>query len=321
MKIKHIHLLFVVALLFFSCEDESKVENEISKVEVDFTIERFDKILASTTDKDELESVKEVFPFLLPKEIDSVWLEQLNSDLQKQIFTEADKNYGDFESHAQGLKHFFQHLKYYDNAVEIPMVITAADYVDYRTKLIFEGNLLIINLVNYLGENHEFYQNIPLYFAENMTPSQIIPDIANKYAMRYAYQNQRKTFLDEMIYHGKLLYFKDIMIPEFSDAEKIGYSEEDIKWATENEAQIWSYFVEKETLFSTDPKLLGRFTVPAPFSKFYLDIDNESPGRLGQYIGWQIVRAYAKRTEKDVISLMRTDSDEIFKDSKYKPKR
>ena len=175
--------------------------------------------------------------------------------------------------------------------------------------------------MNYLGEEHAFYQNIPVYFAERMKPSQITPEIAEKYAMKYAHQSQRKTFLDEIIYHGKLLYFKDVMIPSFSDADKIGYSQEDINWAEINEVQIWSHFVENEMLFSTDPKLFTRFTIPAPFSKFYLDIDNDSPGRLGQYIGWQIVRAYAEHSDVDIISLMQAESDQIFKKSKYKPKR
>ena len=30
----------------------------------------------------------------------------------------------------------------------------------------------------------------------------------------------------------------------------------------------------------------------SPFSKFYLEIDNQSPGRIGRWIGWQIVRSY-----------------------------
>lgn len=320
MKIRPLQLSFIWTLLFLSCNNENKLEKAISNIEIDYTVERFDNILANAK-ANELKSIQEVYPFLFPKEIDSVWLNRLESDLQQQIFTETQNVFGDFETQNQNLEQFFQHLKYYDKTFKTPRVITVADYVDYRTKLVLEANLLLINLSNYLGENHEFYQNIPVYFSENMTPKQILPNVATEYAERYAFQSQRKTFLDEMIYHGKTLYFKDVMIPSYSEAEKIGYSNEDIEWAEINEEQIWSYFVEKEMLFSTDPKLFTRFTVPAPFSKFYLDIDNESPGRLGQYIGWQIVKAYANRTEASVMSVMRTDTDVIFKESKYKPKR
>lgn len=320
MKIRPIHLLFIVASAFWSCEDENKIEAEIAKVEIDFTIERFDDILSKTDMKD-LPKVKENFPFLFPKQIDSVWINQFQSDLQQQIFEASNMVFGVFENEAKDLELLFQHIKYYDKSFKVPRIITVADYVNYRTKLVLEADVLLINLSNYLGAEHEFYQNTPIYFAENMTPHQIIPDVATKFAERYVFQSQRKTFLDEIIYHGKTLYFKDVMIPNYKDAHKIGYTEEDLKWSKINEEQIWSYFVEKEMLFSTDPKLYTRFTVPAPFSKFYLELDNESPGRLGQYIGWQIVKAYAQRTDADIMTIMRTDADVIFKDAKYKPKR
>lgn len=321
MKVKHKFILFILSLtLLLNCKNENSNENEIAKLDVNFTVERFDTILSEAAVQD-LPKIKNTFPFLFPEVIDSTWIQRLNGDVQRQVFSEVEREFKNFETQNSELTNFFKHLKYYDTAFKLPRVITVADYVNYRNKLVLEADLLIVNLTNYLGETHEFYQNIPLYFAENMTPSQIVPDIADKYAKRYNYQGQRKTFLDEIIYHGKQLYFKDVMIPEFSDAEKIGYTDNNIEWSKLNEDQVWSYFVEKELLFSTDPKLFSRFTAPAPFSKFYLDIDNESPGRLGQYMGWQIVKAYAERKDADILTVMRTNADEIFKNSKYKPKR
>ena len=82
---------------------------------------------------------------------------------------------------------------------------------------------------------------------------------------------------------------------------------------------MWRYFIEKELLYNTDPKLAPRFIVDAPFSKFYLEIDNESPGRIGQYLGWRMVRAYMENTDTSVPQLLIKNADEIFKNSKYKP--
>ena len=84
---------------------------------------------------------------------------------------------------------------------------------------------------------------------------------------------------------------------------------------------IWSYFIEKELLYSTDNKLPNRFIADAPFSKFYMEFDNESPGRLGQYIGWQIVKAYADSTGENVMRILETEPEEIFRKSKFKPKK
>jgi hypothetical protein len=56
---------------------------------------------------------------------------------------------------------------------------------------------------------------------------------------------------------------------------------------------IWRYFIDKQLLYSDDQKLIPRFINPAPFLNS-LEIDNESPGKVGA-IGWQIVNSYEKQ--------------------------
>jgi hypothetical protein len=129
------------------------------------------------------------------------------------------------------------------------------------------------------------------------------------------------TFLAQMIYAGKELYIKDVLLPEYSDADKIGYKPEQITWCQENESYMWRYFIEKKLLYDTDQKLISRFINPAPFSKFYLEIDNESPGRVGAWIGWQIVRSFMENNEVSLQQLLQMDAKEIFEKSKYKPKK
>jgi hypothetical protein len=87
---------------------------------------------------------------------------------------------------------------------------------------------------------------------------------------------------------------KDLLIPDVSDFDKIAYTEDKYRWCQENESEIWSNFIENKLLYDTNPKNEQRFMNEAPFSKFYLEIDNESPGRVGAWVGWQIVRSYAE---------------------------
>ena len=94
----------------------------------------------------------------------------------------------------------------------------------------------------------------------------------------------------------------------YPSAEKesvIGYNKSEYNWALANENYIWRYFIEKELLFSTDAKLGERFINPAPFSKFYLELDNESPGRIGQFIGWQIVNSYMQNNEVSLQQMLK----------------
>ncbi len=315
---------FVLALLgafLFSCNSKSEVEGEIEKIPINVEIIRFDKEFAAAT-IDELPMLKAEFPAFFPKQYnDSIWIEKLTDTLQNQLEAEVAKTFPNDEILQDELVPLFQHIKYYFPKFSTPLVVTTTSDVDYRNKVILADSMLVIGLDNYLGTNHPFYEGIDKYISKEMKPSQIAPDVSETYARQYIKPPSKATFLGQIVYFGKQLYLKDLWLPNTSDAEKIGYTEEEFQWAEENEEYMWRYFIEKELLYSTDPKLGARFINPAPFSKFYLEIDNESPGMLGRYLGWKIVRAYMEKNDTDVQRLMITDAEEIFTNSKYKPKK
>ena len=130
-----------------------------------------------------------------------------------------------------------------------------------------------------------------------------------------------RSLLALMVYRGKQLYLKDKLIPDFTDGAKIAYTDLQIQWCKENEYQMWSYFVENKILFEANMKNEFRFINDAPFSKFYLDIDAESPGRVGQWLGWQIVRSYMENNNTSLKDMLALDAKTIFDKSKYKPSK
>lgn len=314
-------ILFLFGVLFFSCNNESKVEKEIEKIPIDFELIRFDMEFAKATPAD-LPRLKTEFPAFFPEQYnDSIWIEKLTDTLQHQLETEVAKTFPKDGALNEILVPLFQHIKYYFPKFQTPIVVTTTSDVDYRNKVILTEKMLVIGLDNYLGAEHHFYEGIDKYISKEMKPSQIGPNVAEAYARVYVKPPNKSSFLGQIVYYGKELYLKDIWLPNISDAEKIGYTEDEFQWAEENEEYMWRYFVEKELLYNTDPKLGARFISPAPFSKFYLEIDNESPGMLGRYLGWKIVRSYMKNNDTEVQQLMVTDADEIFTNSKYKPKK
>jgi len=137
----------------------------------------------------------------------------------------------------------------------------------------------------------------------------------------YVPKPEDKTFLAHILYYGKLLYLKDVFLPKIEDFRKIGYTPEELEWAKANEDQVWRYFVERELIFDSDTDLYSRFLYPAPFSKFYLELDAESPARLGQYIGWQMIRQYMDKNDVSVQEMLGTNAETIFNKANYKPKK
>ncbi len=314
-------IIIVLISLVFSCETESKSEKEIAKIDITVNVERFDKLFAEVTPKS-LPELKSDYPFMFSKRYnDSVWIARINDTLQQQLNAEVAKAFPNESLFEDEVLSMFQHLKYYYKAFKTPRIITVTSDVDYRNKTIVTDTIVLIALDTYLGQDHEFYVGIQNFIKQNFRSSQIVSDLATQYAQQQIYQPKRKSLLDEMIYFGKVLYFKDVMIPFKSDEEKIGYTKGQLDWALDNESYIWRYFVERELLFDTNPKLLERFINPAPFSKFNLELDTESPGRLGQYIGWQIVRAYMKNNDVTLQQMLSANADDIFNKSKFKPRK
>ncbi len=317
-----ITFLFFFTLITVSCKDDSQLEKEIAGINTDIKVERFDRYAAQASLND-FSKLRQAYPFMFSEnETDSSWVETKKDTFQIQLFTEVDKVFGDFKNTELEIESLFNHIKYYFPEFNSPRVITTTNYVRYRNRAIVTDTIVILALDTYLGSSHEFYGNIQRYITANLKEEQIVVDLAGEYAKKYIYQKQKKTLLDEMIYFGKELYFKDVMIPFKSEHERIGYSQEELNWAVANESYIWRYFVERELLFSTDSKLPSRFIIDAPFTKFYLEeIDADSPGRLGQYIGWQIVRAYMKQNDVALKDMLITSAEDIFNNSKFKPRK
>ncbi len=316
---KIIFLLCTIA--FASCNEDAKIKKEIAAVPVDFEVVRFDREFAEAT-RQKLMDLKQEYPFLFPQQFpDSVWIEKLNDTIQQEINTEVGQAFPSFENKEAQLHSLFQHIEYYFPQFEAPKVFTVTSEVDYKNKVILQDDYLFISLDTYLGKDHHFYVGIQEFLKKNFRKDQIIPDVANAYAEKYVERPRSRTFLAHMMYYGKLLYLKDKFIPETADAEKMGYTEDEFTWAQNNEAQMWRYFVENELFFDTDTELYSRFLYPAPFSKFYLELDAESPARLGQYIGWQIVRSYMEKTDASLKEMIKTDAETIFNKANFKPRK
>ncbi|HLV38317.1 gliding motility lipoprotein GldB [Xanthomarina sp.] len=319
---KNFSVLFFVLISVFSCKKESQVEKKIANIPIDYIIERFDIAFGETT-AENLTETKNAYPFLFSeKYTDSFWIAKVNDTLQQQLTEESARVFLDLKEEKKEITQLFQHLTYYFPEFKTPRVITTTSTVDYRNKVIVTDTIVLISLDTYLGSDHEFYQGIQKYLRQGFVKEQIVVDMAAEYSEKYIYQQQVKTLLDEMIYYGKQLYFKDLVIPFKTDAEKIGYSQEQIDWANANETEIWRFFVERELLYSTDASLPNRFINPAPFSKFQLEeIDRESPGKIGRYMGWQIVKAYMANNQVSIKDMLQKEAKEIFNQSNFKPKK
>ncbi|WP_372766945.1 gliding motility lipoprotein GldB [Lutibacter sp.] len=313
-------ILAIVLLFSVSCKKEIVKNVDVSNIKVTVSVTRFEQKFYEA-DKTTLSSLINEFPYLFPVQNDSIWLNKIKDKEERELYKKSQEVFGDFENEKMQIEDLFKHLKYEHSNFESPKIITLITNLDYQNKIVYADSLLFVSLDMYLGKNSEVYQDFPVYLSQNFDKSQLVVDMAKAISNHYFVENKSRQFLDMVIGSGKQMYMIDSYLPSFSDAHKIGYSEAEYEWAMANESQIWKYFIENKVLYSTDSGLYDRFMAEGPFSKFYIDIDKESPGRIGVWLGWQIVRSYMNNNDVTLQQLLRTDAEEIFKNSKYKPKK
>lgn len=316
-------LLFaLVAISLFSCKEESKVEEAVAKIPIEFKVERFDRIFWTSKPED-LQKVKAQYPYFFPSHIpDSTLINKLKDPLLKELYSEVQMQYPELGKIETDLEKLFAHVQYYFPKYKTPRVITLINEVDTDGRVFYTDTLALISLDCYLGKDHRFYVDFPEFKKPEMERNQILPNLVTSFCYGKIASPTDRTLLSAMIYYGKELYMKDKLIPEYSDADKIGYTDMQIKFCQENEYYMWSNLVENKLLFDSNPKNELRFIKPAPFSRFYIEIDNQTPGRVGQWLGWQIVRSYMENNDDVTLEqLLAMDAKTIFDNSKYKPKK
>lgn len=317
---KKFSVAFLILFGIYSCDKKSKIEKAVEGIPVEIKVSRFEKAFFETKPEN-LGQLKVQYPFFFPQSVaDNIWVEKMQNPLWKELYQEVEKKYSNFDKQEDEIEDLFKHIKFYFPETITPKVYTVIAEMDYNNKAIYTKDKLIIALELYLGKDHKFYE-FPKYLKQNFEERQMMPDIVSSFSLRKIPPPMDKTLLSNMIYCGKELYLKDLLLPEYTDAEKIGYLPDQITWCKENESYMWRFFIDENLLFDSDSRLPNRFINLAPFSKFYLEIDNESPGRVGQWLGWQIVRSYMENNNVDLLEMLKSDPKQIFDQSKYKPKK
>lgn len=318
---KNIFYLLICSLLLFACKKETAVSNEILETPIKVSINRFDQEFMQITPEN-INTLKQKYPYLLNSATpDSIWLNEKNDTLFQELFKETQAKFANLSTLESDLSLLFKHIKHYFPKENPGKVVTVLSKVDITNRAIYTDSISLISLDTYLGKDHKFYVDFDGYILNDFEPNKISVDLAESFASQKIAPPQDRLFLSSMIYWGKILYFKEKLLPNTDPSLLMNYTNEQLKWAEENEAQVWKHFVESKYLYDNNPKLVARFIQRAPFSKFYLALDQESPGSIGVYMGWQIVRAYMKNNNVTLQELALKDAKTIFEQSKYKPKK
>jgi hypothetical protein len=214
----------------------------------------------------------------------------------KELEIELQRNFKTLSSEKQEIKDAMKHLKFHFKKMNSPKnVVFFNSLFSYNT--LATNTDIGVGLEWYLGPEHKLIKKSSIqglydYMKAGMDRKYLVRDVVYQWVYAQIHAPTDAKFAEDMVSWGKLLYCIEAALPEKDKAIILRYSPEKMKWAEENEKNIWKYFVEQKLLFKSDELLkLGYFN-EAPFTK---GLPKESPDRLGQYIGWKMVQKYMEQ--------------------------
>lgn len=215
------------------------------------------------------------------------------------------------------LENAFKYIKHYFPEFQVPEVYTFVS--GFNSDLVVTEELIVIGLDYFLSPTHEFQPDLARYMADRYDRPYIVPMIVTAISSSFNQTNPNdNTLLAEMIYYGKAYHFTKAILPCTSDQYIIGYTPEEISESYANEEYIWSHFVENELIYETNPFEIRKYMGEAPFTDA---ISTKAPGRLGRWLGWNIVDDYRINQEVELPELMANpDAEQIFRQSGYRPR-
>lgn len=342
---KHIAFVFFLLPALSSCNNNKNIP-DVSNIDVNINVERFDRDFFSIDSNNILPGLNKLnqkYPVLTTiflKNIlglDSastlsgvkrfIHLGQSINDTVQDVFSNTDNLKKDFQK-------AFQFVNYYFPGYKVPAIITIIGPIDALAKSSggytpdFLGpDFLGISLQFYLGKNFSVYQDP--FFIENVAPAYRSRRFSKEYITADAMmlvvddlfqdQSSGKPLIEQMIEKGKQWYLLDKFLPATPDSIKTGFTQQQLVWCRENEGLIWSYIVKNEDLYSLNPAVLQTYIGEGPFTQGFSQ--ELSPGNIGQWIGWQIIKKYVeKNPDMKPEAVMKSSAKIVIDEAKYKPK-
>lgn len=315
----------IVVLNMAACQNEEKVP--LDEIPLETSIERFDRAFFEA-DTNRLEAeiarLEQEYPPFFSAETELIfWRNQRRDPLQNELYELSEEVFGEMLPYQKALDHIIKRYYYYFGVKDTLAAYAYISRLDFNFPTIFAPPYLFMASDLYLGKAGEkYYQALPQYLQYERQPQFLLRDVAYALAQYQVPPVQDPaSFLENMIYHGKILWLAKSLYPQLDEATLLKYPPKKLKFAEAHEKEMWVYFIENELLFKSDQNVERRFLEVAPFSKFRTKIDQETPGRIGRWFGYKIFSAYAQEAkDQDMLQLLQErDARKVLKLSGYKP--
>jgi hypothetical protein len=325
----------VTAILLFSCSNNDKAP-DVSNIKVELTTARFERDLFGQGPA-QLGQLEAKYPGFAQNFIytvlgaDQKW--PIDSVIAyvagfinsyRAVYDSSEKVFPDFSPYEKEIKKALQYLKYYFPKYETPKkIITFIGPLNGIGAAADEA-VLYVGLQLHLGKDFSLYrselvrQTYPDYVSRRFSPDYIPVDCMKLMLQDLYPENMEdKPLVQQMVEKGKRLYLLSKFLPGTEEYKLIGYKKEQLEASYEHEAAIWDLFVRNNFLQTIDNNIIKNYIGESPKTQ---ELGEASPGNIGSFAGWQIVKKFLQKNPKlGLQQLMVMDAETIFQQAKYKP--
>ncbi len=333
---KNIVFIFLSTLVILSSCTESRKAPDVSNVSVEFKLIPFYKDLKAIPP----DSVEQYLPALKKKygkyleaisvrvlhigsPEDKNYPQQLKAfleyDANKDVFRKIDSLFPDINVLKPEIEQAFKYCKHYFPEKNCPDVYFHIS--GFNQSIVVDSAWLSVSLEKYLGADCIFYEWLGeyKYIRRQMIPEKIVPDIMKAIAMtEFPFNAKKYSLLNNMVYQGKVLYFVKQTCPDIADTLLFDFTEKQLKWTEQFQSDIWSYMIEQKHLFSTDRMVIQKYIGDGPFNSY---LGKDSPGKIGAYLGYEIVDKYMTKHDNVTLKELMEDNNgqRILSQSGFNP--
>lgn len=233
----------------------------------------------------------------------------------------ADSALGDMEPQRLAFQDAFSRLHGLFPERPVPRII--AFNSGYNFGIFPTDSVLGFGVEWFIGKDHPVIgylapEAFPQYVKDRMVPDMLVPSAVKGWLLVHHTRDIRGAdLLTNLVETGKVMVLLDALLPDTPRELKFAFTKDQLAWCETNEYLMWKDIVGKDQLYSKDNEVIARLMNDGPFTNGF---PHESPGHVGEWIGYRMVMAYLKANPKMTLPELFAleDPRTVLKD--YKPR-
>lgn len=334
----HKSVLIAAAILLTNCTPKSHKSVDVEGVRLELEIGRLDQALFHTTPdslplvsrkahatygefyRTYIEDILQGAPLGDPQLTNVLGRFVFDPDWQRAQYA-VDSVLGDMELQRIDLEAAFKRLRVLFQDSLIPDVV--AFNSGYNFGIYPTDSVLGVGVEWFIGTDNAVIgmlapEAFPQYVKDRMRPEMLVPSALKGWLLvHYTRDIRGADVLTNLVETGKVMALLNALLPDTDPALKFAFSKAQLGWCEANEYAIWKEIVSKDQLFSKEVDDIGRLMNDGPFTN---GLPRESPGHIGEWVGYRIVTAYLADNPKVTFAQLFEMEDPRMILKSYKPR-